>query len=156
MTEPRVTNGAGTPETVTIEHVVTPPKRDRAEYMREYRARQNNKSNNQGLNVSENHETLSNPEIIPAPELNSTPPEAEQKTETSAPASKPDEAGLALQRQIAELKRSEQLLARQKQQQAEQEAAIVQLRQVYDYWKQSGLSESEGKFLLAYPAVFPS
>jgi hypothetical protein len=176
MTDTHVTNGAGTPEAVTSEHMVTRPKRDRAEYMRDYRARQNNKSNNPELNseiipetaakarkemASVQNEHRPNIPPSPAPELNSAAPAPEQKTteaekyegETVPQA---DEAALALQRQIEELRKSEQInrqyQEQQNRQQQEQENYLRYLRQKFQYWKQAGgLTNEQEQFLLAGP-----
>jgi hypothetical protein len=90
-------------------------------------------------------------ELNPKPQLNPAPPVPEQTTILP----QTDAAAEALKKQIEELRKSEQLIARQKQQQTEQQNYIQQLQQVFHYWKNSGLSESEEKFLLAYPAAIP-
>jgi hypothetical protein len=77
-----------------------------------------------------------------------------------APEPKPDEAALALQRQIEELRKSEELnrqrQEQQTRQQAEQQNYAQQLQQVFLYWKNSGLSESEERLLLTNPAIIPA
>jgi hypothetical protein len=165
MTDTHVTNGAGTPEAVTSERMVTWPKRDRAEYMRDYRARQSHKSENPELNNGSRPDNNFKSEIIPdippppAPQLNSAPPAPEQKTEAekyeSETVSQADEAALALKRQIEELRKSEQLnrqyQEQQNRQQQEQENYLRHLRQTFQYWKQNGLTNEQEQFLLAGP-----
>jgi hypothetical protein len=121
-------------------------------------ARQNNKSDNQELNLSGNPKTPPNPEIIPESEINnSAPPALEQKTEAEKhekePTPQADEAALALKRQYEELQKSEQLLRQnqeqQSRQQQEQENYLRYLRQTYQYWKQNGLTSEQEQFLLA-------
>jgi hypothetical protein len=137
-------------ETVTpvVTPVVTQPKRDRATYMREYRAKQSHKSGNG---------ELINPEINnipPPPEINSA---ATVAVENKPEISEPDEAAQALQKQIAELRKSEELnRQRQEQvnhQQQEQLAYTQWLRQTFRYWRQNGLTAEQEEIFAANPAA---
>jgi hypothetical protein len=145
MTEAHVTNDAGTPETVTM---VTRPKRDRAEYMREYRARQNKSDNPPELNSE-------TPNIPPQPEINAAPVPKQKTTERyeQETAPKVDEAGEALRRQYEELQKSEQINRQYQEQQTrrqqEQQAYVQQINQVFNFWKQSGLSPDQEQILRA-------
>jgi hypothetical protein len=172
MTETHVTNGSGTAESVTT---VTPPKRDRAQYMRRYRMLQklNGQINPEPGNSQPNIEPQSeiNPNIPPAPEINADTPNIapeinniaaannpaapEQKPE--AEHSKPDDATVALQKRIEELRQSEQLLRQhqeqQNRQQQEQQVYLQQINQVFAFWKQAGLSADQEQILIANPTL---
>jgi hypothetical protein len=148
MTQTHVTDSAAAPEPVTT---VTLPKRDRAAYMREYRARQNNKSETPELN---NNSPEITPDIPPPPELNCAPqPAPGQKPEVELP--RPDEAAEALRKQVEELRKSELLLrqhqGQQQNRQQQEENYLRYLRQTFQYWKQNGLTSEAEQFLLAGP-----
>jgi hypothetical protein len=154
MTETHVTNGTGTSESVTSEHVVTGPKRDRAAYMREYRRRvaDNNPSQEFKDEIKPDHE-IANSEIKPEPKLELKPEpnvgepitaeEYERKVIPEA-----DEATRALKARIAEIDQS-QRLQREYQQQVDQ--ANAQIDQIFNFWKQNGLSPDQQELFRADP-----
>jgi hypothetical protein len=117
-------------------------------YMRDYRAKHSNKSGSG---------ELINPEINnipPPPEINAAaPPLLEQKSEIS----EPDEAAQALQKQIAELRKSEELnRQRQEQvnhQQQEHQKYVQYIQQAFQYWKANGLTSEQEQIFAANPAA---
>ena len=83
--------------------------------------------------------------------IESAPPEAPAVETTPEQPENRDEAALALQRQIEELKRSEEM---QRQQQAVlQQPQPVTREQKLALWRQSGLSEEEAHFLQRNPEM---
>ena len=153
MTE-LVTNGAGTPETVTNDRLVTPPKRDRAAYMRAYRARQSEKPE-----IREpNKEINSEPKLesgITEPEIKSeqfksepnNPSEPITAEKHAGDVARADEAAQRLKDQIAAIDRSREV--QQQQQVRAEQLALAQ--QLFHIWKsEGGLNQDEERFLLAH------
>jgi hypothetical protein len=148
MTETHVTSG---PETVTKEHMVTPPKRDRRLYMREYRRRvaDNNPSHEFKDQIKPEAE-IANSEIKPEPqsELNKldeqiTAEEYERKVIEA------DEATRALKAQIAAISQAQEL---NRQVQAARMAQRPPTRdELLEHWRQQGLSAANLKFLKDNP-----
>ena len=145
MTETHVTNDTVTPERVTNEGVVTPPKRDRAAYMRDYRARQSDKSD---MPEIKSETPQHDPELI-KPEA-PIPVETKTAEQYHEQISQADEAAIALRRQIGELRKSEEL-NRQRQQQAAE--ANQQLNKLFQFWQASGLSPREEQALRSNPEL---
>jgi hypothetical protein len=152
MAEPHVTNGADKSESVTT---VTPPKRDRAEYMRRYRARHkpDRELDNQIDHEPKLESAISEPPIKSDAELNPEPIiPPEPKTEVDkyqAEVTRADEAAEALKAQLAELHRSEEINRRQQQQANE---INQQANQVFHFWQQNGASPEQQQIFRANPA----
>jgi hypothetical protein len=159
MSETHVTTEPVTPDAPSNERVVTPPKRDRAQYMREYRARRvgNNPSpeSNDQINAEPklNGAEIAHSEIKPEPGIKSdevNPSEqitAEQYEKKIIPEA--DEATKALKARIAEIEQSAEL---NRQVQAQRMAPQPPTReQLLEHWRQQGLSDANLKFLKDNP-----
>jgi hypothetical protein len=82
-----------------------------------------------------------------------TGPQAEAAREYEKRASEPDEAALALQRQIEELRKSEALLKQHAQHAAQVQQAPPTREQLLDQWRRQGVSDANLKFLEANPEL---
>jgi hypothetical protein len=163
MTSAHVTNdGTVTPESVTSERSVT-PKRNRAEYIREYRARK--VANNPSLEINDQIEPKLNSEI---PEIKSdnSQPNDNTDSEPQLEPNKPDEqitaeqyerrvipdadaAAERLRMLQGQLKQSEEI----NRQQQQRVAYANQTVEVFRWWQANGLKPDDQEFLLANPAV---
>jgi hypothetical protein len=156
MSETHATNGSAV---TSDERVVTPPKRDRAEYMREYRARRaaNNQSQESNSAIKPEAE-IAHPEIKPEPELELNKPgeqiSAEQYQQKIVPEA--DEATRALKARIAEIEQSAEL---NRQYQAERQAQAhmgqrpLTRGELLEQWRHQGMSHANLKFLEAHPEL---
>ena len=171
MTSTHVTNGAGTPETVTKEPMVTPPKRDRRLYMREYRRRV--ADNNPSPEIKDQIEPeveIVNSEIKPEPEaIKSESITAEQKPTAEYQQKEipqDDATTKALKARIAEIEAAselnrqrqaayaEQLAQQQRAAQAQQAALPPTREERLELWRSQGLiNEAEDKLLRENPAM---
>lgn len=154
MTETHVTNDSVvTPEGVASDRLIT-PKRDRAAYMRDYRARKAADNSPQQLADNAARELngaikpeaeIDNSEIKPEPELNKPDEQitAEQYERKVIPEA--DEATERLKQQISAINKSAEL---NRQQQAQTQQLVLAQRLFHD-WKSDGLDEREEQFLLA-------
>jgi hypothetical protein len=80
----------------------------------------------------------------------SAEPQSKAERKYAEEVTKADEAALALQKQIAELRKSEELQRRHQQQINE---TNQQINQVFNFWKQNGLSPDQERLLAANPAL---
>ena len=151
MSETHVTTEPVTPDAPSNERVVTPPKRDRAEYMREYRARRAGNNPSQESNGAIKPEAeIANSEIKPEPqsELNKldeqiTAEEYKRKVIEADAATEHLKAQIAATNQAQELNR---------QVNAARMAPKPPTRdELLEYWRQQGLSDANLKFLRDNP-----
>jgi hypothetical protein len=156
MSETHVTTEPVTPDAPSNERVVTPPKRDRAEYMREYRARR--AANNPSPEIKDQIERDSNSDIHKSNSepVNNEPQSELNKLDEQITAEeykrKVIEADAATEHLKAQIAATNQAQELNRQVNAARMAPKPPTRdELLEYWRQQGLSDANLKFLRDNP-----